>query len=497
MLDADGSTDPAEIPGLRRAAARRAPTSRVGSRFASGRRHGRHGAAPQASGTGSLTRLVRVGFGTRLLRPLLRLHRVLARRVPVASTATYTGFEVETLIHIRALRAALRSPRCRASSRRGVSGSSNLRTFRDGLRVLKAIFAEWHRNRSAPVGKAPHHAPALRVVSGDAATTPAAPTTRAAPTTNGTRPDDAPHPPDALGRHLLLHPGSLGSAATGHRVGSQPDTYGRPARAGRRPQRRARSIACSTEPTARRSSRTVGHRGLSRARNTGVAIRHRRHRGVPRRRRRSPTRAGSHHLCAPTSTSTCSASAAGSSPRWDERTAGMVPTRVRLGRRLHLRRAPRRGTGPQRHRRQHVVPALALRRELGGFDDRVGRTVTGAAGLRGDGALHPRDPRSSAARCSTSPKPWCTTSFPTRASTRCTSGRGVGPRAVPKQPSPRSWDRRAGWPASALRHARACPMRLLPTSWTRCSGGDAEGGPAAGRSSRRSRSRPRGTSSAA
>ena len=53
------------------------------------------------------------------------------------------GFEVETLINIRVAKAGLRVDRgaeLRAQPR--CTASSNLRTFRDGWRVLRTIFRE-------------------------------------------------------------------------------------------------------------------------------------------------------------------------------------------------------------------------------------------------------------------------------------------------------------------------------------------------------------------
>jgi glycosyltransferase involved in cell wall biosynthesis len=164
MLDADGSTDPREIPVFVGALLGGADIA-VGSRFVQGggtadmERH-------RKLGNWVLTRLVRVGFGARY-SDLCYGYTAFWRDVFPYLDGEYTGFEVETLIHIRALRASLsvaEVPSFEAPRRFGVS---NLRTVQDGARVLRSIATEWvsHRWTARPrelpsVGRLPGARPA-------------------------------------------------------------------------------------------------------------------------------------------------------------------------------------------------------------------------------------------------------------------------------------------------------------------------------------------------
>ena len=57
------------------------------------------------------------------------------------------GFEVETVLSIRSARSGLRVTEVPSLEASRLYGRSNLRTFRDGWRVLRAILREW---RAAP-----------------------------------------------------------------------------------------------------------------------------------------------------------------------------------------------------------------------------------------------------------------------------------------------------------------------------------------------------------
>jgi glycosyltransferase involved in cell wall biosynthesis len=146
MLDADGSTDPREIPTFVGALLGGADVA-VGSRFMQGggtsdmERH-------RKAGNWVLTRIVRLAFGARYSDLCYGYTAFWADVLPYLD-GDYTGFEVETLLHIRALRASLtvaEVPSFEAPRRYGVS---NLRTIRDGGRVLRSIGREWvdHRFR--------------------------------------------------------------------------------------------------------------------------------------------------------------------------------------------------------------------------------------------------------------------------------------------------------------------------------------------------------------
>ena len=57
------------------------------------------------------------------------------------------GFEVETYMNCRALAAGLRIVEVPSVEAERIHGVSNLRTFRDGFRVLITIFREWRTHR--------------------------------------------------------------------------------------------------------------------------------------------------------------------------------------------------------------------------------------------------------------------------------------------------------------------------------------------------------------
>jgi hypothetical protein len=61
------------------------------------------------------------------------------------------GFEVETMMNVRALYHGLRVAEVPSFEEDRVYGESNLRTFPDGWRVLKTILREWVRGRSLRV----------------------------------------------------------------------------------------------------------------------------------------------------------------------------------------------------------------------------------------------------------------------------------------------------------------------------------------------------------
>lgn len=146
-LDADGSTDPAEIAGYVGLLASGADVV-LGTRFAMG-----GGTtdmeANRRAGNWALTKLVRLAFGTSF-SDLCYGYFAFWRDVLPSLDGPFTGFEVETMIHIRAVRAGLRIAEVPSFESPRIWGASNLQTFPDGMRVLKAIFAEWRRNRVGP-----------------------------------------------------------------------------------------------------------------------------------------------------------------------------------------------------------------------------------------------------------------------------------------------------------------------------------------------------------
>jgi glycosyltransferase involved in cell wall biosynthesis len=155
MVDADGSADPGEIPRFVQALI-------DGADFAKGTRYVKGGGSadftwPRRTGNRVLSTLFNICYRRRY-SDLCYGYNVFWRRCvpilglnPAVSDAPITrampwgdGFEVETLIHIRAAKAGLVIAEVPSFERSRIHGTSNLRAFADGLRVLRVIVAELH-----------------------------------------------------------------------------------------------------------------------------------------------------------------------------------------------------------------------------------------------------------------------------------------------------------------------------------------------------------------
>lgn len=167
-IDADGSTDPAEIPRFVAALVAGADVVK-GSRFASG------------GGSADITRSRRLGnrmlcglvnriYGSRYTDLCYGFNAFWADCLPVLQSSSPLrpdpgegdspfgrGFEVETVINVRAAKAALRVWEVPSYELRRIYGASNLSALRDGLRVVGRIWSEspavsarYHGVMSAP-----------------------------------------------------------------------------------------------------------------------------------------------------------------------------------------------------------------------------------------------------------------------------------------------------------------------------------------------------------
>jgi glycosyltransferase involved in cell wall biosynthesis len=158
MVDADGSTDPGEIPKFVQALLNGADFAK-GTRFAAG------------GGSSDITRLR--SLGNRLLVAVVNLchgthysdlcygfNVFWQKYVPVLGLDAAApppckgdgrlwgdGFEIETLIHMRVAEEGLRVAEVPSFEHPRIHGVSNLDAFSDGLRVLTTILVERRRAR--------------------------------------------------------------------------------------------------------------------------------------------------------------------------------------------------------------------------------------------------------------------------------------------------------------------------------------------------------------
>jgi glycosyltransferase involved in cell wall biosynthesis len=144
-LDADGSTKPEEIPRFIEALRHGADFAK-GSRFAPG-----GGSADitalRKGGNLALVHLVNMLFRTRFTDLCYGFNAFWTRCLPRLEVNS-DGFEVETLINIRAARSGLKVAEVPSFERGRLHGLSNLRAWSDGLRVLRTVLSEYLSPRS-------------------------------------------------------------------------------------------------------------------------------------------------------------------------------------------------------------------------------------------------------------------------------------------------------------------------------------------------------------
>ncbi|MDX6664341.1 MAG: hypothetical protein QOG68_547 [Solirubrobacteraceae bacterium] len=138
-LDADGSTDPAEIPLFVCALVNGADFVK-GSRFLQGGGT-RDMELHRKAGNWALRAFVRAAFGGRY-SDLCYGFNAFWRRILPAIDGNADGFEIETMMNVRVLAAGLQVVEIPSFEAQRIHGVSNLRTFRDGLRVLRVIMRE-------------------------------------------------------------------------------------------------------------------------------------------------------------------------------------------------------------------------------------------------------------------------------------------------------------------------------------------------------------------
>jgi glycosyltransferase involved in cell wall biosynthesis len=150
MLDADGSTDGAEIPRFVDALMEGADVVK-GSRFMNG--GGSADISPiRRAGNRTFCCMVNRLYGS-CYSDLCYGYNAAWRTSLDSLALDCAGFEVETVFSIRSARSGMRVTEVPSFESPRLHGESNLHTVRDGWRVLRAIFSE--RQHAAPAGK-PH-----------------------------------------------------------------------------------------------------------------------------------------------------------------------------------------------------------------------------------------------------------------------------------------------------------------------------------------------------
>ena len=136
-LDADGSTDPAEIPAFVGALL-------AGADFVKGSRFAQGGGTDDMEwyrrlGNWGLLQLVRLRFGGRFTDLCYGYNAFWRHVLPYMDLSNSSGFEIETSMNIQALRSGLTVCEVASLELRRLNGHSKLRTFPDGWRVLRTI----------------------------------------------------------------------------------------------------------------------------------------------------------------------------------------------------------------------------------------------------------------------------------------------------------------------------------------------------------------------
>jgi glycosyltransferase involved in cell wall biosynthesis len=138
-IDADGSTDPAELPAF-------VGCLLAGADFVKGSRFMQGGGTEdmgivRLGGNWVLRQVARAAFGGRY-SDLCYGYNAFWRRVLPEIWGEADGFEIETLMNVRALAAGMRVVEIPSYEARRIHGLSNLSTWQDGYRVLRTIGRE-------------------------------------------------------------------------------------------------------------------------------------------------------------------------------------------------------------------------------------------------------------------------------------------------------------------------------------------------------------------
>ncbi len=141
MIDADGSTDGTEIIRFVSALV-------AGADYAKGSRFSSSGGSDDITGVRRygnrlLSVLVNWMFGTHFTDLCYGYNAFWARHLGAIEVSSCPGFEVETLMNIRAAKAGLKIHEVPSHESPRIFGASNLHAVRDGWRILRVIMREW------------------------------------------------------------------------------------------------------------------------------------------------------------------------------------------------------------------------------------------------------------------------------------------------------------------------------------------------------------------
>jgi glycosyltransferase involved in cell wall biosynthesis len=147
-LDADGSADPREFPAF-------VGALMAGADFAKGTRFAQGGGTTDMEvhrrlGNWWLRMVAKLLFGGRF-SDLCYGYNAFWRSALAHIQPDADGFEIESVLSLRALRADLRIVEVPSFEAERIHGTSNLRAVRDGIRVLRAILRERFSRQTAAV----------------------------------------------------------------------------------------------------------------------------------------------------------------------------------------------------------------------------------------------------------------------------------------------------------------------------------------------------------
>jgi glycosyltransferase involved in cell wall biosynthesis len=148
MMDADGSTDGAEIP-------RFVAALTTGADFAKGSRNASGGGSDDITfsrhmGNKILSAIVNTLFGTRYTDLCYGYNAFWAKHLPRIDLVDCNGFEIETVMNVRAAKAGLSIQEVPSWEHNRLHGESNLKVFRDGMRIAKFIIRERFSAQTTP-----------------------------------------------------------------------------------------------------------------------------------------------------------------------------------------------------------------------------------------------------------------------------------------------------------------------------------------------------------